>query len=131
MVDPSNFELRESSVPEPAEGEFLVRNLYLSLDPAMRTWMVDQPSYVPPVEIGEVMRGACVSRVVESRHPDYSPGEMVTGVFGWQDFALSDGGGTIHTAAQISGKPASMGEGVVVSVLDALIKDFTGNLANI
>jgi carbon monoxide dehydrogenase subunit G len=46
-------------------------------------------------------------------------------------FALSDGGGTIHTAAQISGKPASMGEGVVVSVLDALIKDFTGNLANI
>ena len=46
-------------------------------------------------------------------------------------FALSDGGGTIHTAAQISGKPASMGEGVVVSVLDALITDFTGNLANI
>ena len=48
MVTPSDFELRESSVPEVADGQFLVRNLYLSLDPAMRTWMTDRPSYVPP-----------------------------------------------------------------------------------
>ena len=52
MVEPSNFELEQSAVPEPGEGEFLVRNLYLSLDPAMRTWMTQARSYIPPVEIG-------------------------------------------------------------------------------
>jgi NADPH-dependent curcumin reductase CurA len=93
MVEPANFELRESMVPEPADGEFLVQNLYLSLDPAMRTWLADVRSYVPPVQIGEVMRGACVSRVVESRNPGYEPGELVLGTFGWQDYAVSDGDG--------------------------------------
>ena len=91
MVDPSNFELRTSPLPAPSDGEFLVRNLYLSLDPAMRGWMTNARSYVPAVEIGEVMRGACTARVVESRHPDYAAGETVLGAFGWQDYALSNG----------------------------------------
>jgi NADPH-dependent curcumin reductase CurA len=91
MVEPSHFELRESPVPELAEGEYLVRNLYLSLDPAMRTWMTAHRSYVPPVELGEVMRGMCTAQVVESRNPDYAEGEFVVGIFGWQDYAVAQG----------------------------------------
>jgi NADPH-dependent curcumin reductase CurA len=90
MVDPSNFELRTGKVPELAEGEFLVRNLYLSLDPAMRTWMAQGRSYVAPVEIGDVMRGMCTAQVVDSRNPEYAPGDLVTGLFGWQDFAVGE-----------------------------------------
>jgi len=93
MVDPANFEWRESPLPSVSEGEFLVRNLYLSLDPAMRGWMTNARSYVPPVEIGEVMRGHCTARVIESRHPEYGVGDLVVGVFGWQDYAVSDGNG--------------------------------------
>ena len=74
MVEPSHFELQEAAVPEIADGECLVRNLYLSLDPAMRTWMTAHRSYVPPVGIGEVMRGMCTAQVVESRNSDYARG---------------------------------------------------------
>ena len=91
MVEPSHFELRESTVPELADGEFLVRNLYLSLDPAMRTWMTAHRSYVPPVELGEVMRGMCTGQVVESRNPDYAVGDFVVGIFGWQDYVVAQG----------------------------------------
>lgn len=113
MVEPSNFELAESAVPEPKEGEFLVHNLYLSLDPAMRTWMSDARSYVPPVRIGEVMRGACVARVIESRHPDYAAGELVLGLFGWQDYTVSDGGGAIPVTKVPDGIPVTMPLGVL------------------
>ena len=89
MVEPSHFELRESGVPEPGDGEFLVRNLYLSLDPAMRTWMTAHRSYVPPVALGEVMRGMCTAQVVESNSPDFSEGDILTGLFGWQDYAVA------------------------------------------
>jgi NADPH-dependent curcumin reductase CurA len=105
MVEPSNFELREEPVPALTDGEFLVRNLYLSLDPAMRGWMSDVPSYMPPVGIGEVMRGACVARVTESRHPGYQPGETVVGTFGWQDFAVSDGDGALAVTKVPEGVP--------------------------
>jgi NADPH-dependent curcumin reductase CurA len=113
MVEQSNFELRESSVPEPSEGEFLVRNLYLSLDPAMRGWMSDLPSYIPPVGIGEVMRGGCVARVVESKHPEYEPGELVLGAFGWQDYAVSDGGGQVPINRVPEGVPPTLPVGVL------------------
>jgi NADPH-dependent curcumin reductase CurA len=93
MVEPSNFELREEPVPVPDEGEFLARNLYLSLDPAMRAWISDMRSYMPPVQIGEVMRGQTTARIVESNNPDYEPGDLVLGTFGWQDYAVSDGAG--------------------------------------
>jgi NADPH-dependent curcumin reductase CurA len=113
MVEPSNFELREAAVPEPGDNEFLVRNLYLSLDPAMRTWMIDAPSYIPPVGLGEVMRGACVGRIAESRHPDYGAGELVLGTFGWQDYAVSDGGGPVPVARVPEGVPPTMPLGVL------------------
>jgi NADPH-dependent curcumin reductase CurA len=90
MVDASNFEWRESPLPAPDDGQFLVRNLYLSLDPAMRGWMANMRSYVPPVGIGEVMRGHCTARVLDSRHPDFAAGDLVVGAFGWQDYALNN-----------------------------------------
>ena len=113
MVEPSNFELQEAAVPQPDEGEFLVRNLYLSLDPAMRAWMTDVRSYVPPVQIGEVMRGGTVGRVVESRHPGFDQGELVLGAFGWQDYAVSDGGGMMPVNKVPDGVPPTMPLGVL------------------
>jgi len=100
-------------VPQPDEGEFLVRNLYLSLDPAMRAWMTDVRSYVPPVQIGEVMRGGTVGRVVESRHPGFDQGELVLGAFGWQDYAVSDGGGMMPVNKVPDGVPPTMPLGVL------------------
>ncbi|HEU4978568.1 MAG TPA: NADP-dependent oxidoreductase [Solirubrobacteraceae bacterium] len=96
MVSPENFEWREADVPEPGEGQALVRNLYLSLDPAMRGWMSDAPSYVPPVGIGEVMRGGCVARVERSNDPELAEGSLVAGMFGWQDYALTGGEGPLR-----------------------------------
>jgi len=113
MVEPSHFELQEAAVPQPDEGEFLVRNLYLSLDPAMRAWMTDVRSYVPPVQIGEVMRGGTVGRVVESRHPGFDEGELVLGAFGWQDYAVSDGGGMMPVNKVPDGVPPTMPLGVL------------------
>ena len=101
MVKASNFERREVSVPEPAEGEFLVHNLYLSLDPAMRGWISDARSYMPPVAIGEVMRGGCAAEVLDSRHPAFFPGELVFGMFGWQDYAVSDGTGVLRVPENV------------------------------
>jgi NADPH-dependent curcumin reductase CurA len=88
QVDPSHFDFREDPVPEIGDGEFLARNLYLSLDPAMRTWMTEARSYIPPVGLGEVMRGMCTAQVLESRHPDFAAGDMVVGLFGWHDYAV-------------------------------------------
>ena len=68
-IDDSVFELSEEEVPEPGEGQALVRNLCLSLDPTNRVWISDTPSYLPPVGIGDVMRGLGVGRVVSSKSP--------------------------------------------------------------
>lgn len=86
-----DFELRTVDIASPKDGEFLVRNLYLSLDPAMRIWAAPMDGYAPPVQPGEVMRGFTVSRVVESRHPDFAEDDIVNGMDGWQDYAVSNG----------------------------------------
>lgn len=85
-----HFEIVNAEMPEPAEGQVLVRNIYLSVDPAMRGWIVDKAGYSKPVAIGEVMRSFASGRVVASRHPDYAVGDLVTGMFGWQDYAAVD-----------------------------------------
>ena len=95
----SDFELVEAPMPEPGDGEFLVRNTYLSVDPAMRGWVNDAPNYSPPVPIGAVMRANAVGEVVESRHVDYPVGDTVSGTFGWQRFAVSDGGNVMRKVA--------------------------------
>jgi len=86
-----HFELRDGSVPETGDGQFLVRNLYLSVDPAMRGWVSAVANYSEPVALGSVMRAIAVGEVIESRHPDYAAGELVCGLFGWQEMAASDG----------------------------------------
>lgn len=87
-----HFSIDEVPVPDPGDGEFLVKTVFWSVDPAMRGWVNDAPNYLPPVEIGAVMRSFAVGEVVLSRHPDYEEGELVSGMFGWQRYALSDGG---------------------------------------
>jgi NADPH-dependent curcumin reductase CurA len=84
-----DWERTEEPVPEPSEGEVVVKVRYLSLDPAMRGWMNDARSYVPPVGIGEVMRALAAGEVVASRDPALSPGDCVTGVLGVQEYAVA------------------------------------------
>ena len=88
---PEFFDIVSRPLPQPENGEFLVRNLHLSVDPAMRGWVNDAPNYSPPVPVGDVMRAIAVGQVIESRHPDYAPGDRVCGTFGWQLYAVSDG----------------------------------------
>ena len=82
-----HFEIVTAPIPEPGEDEVLVRNIYLSVDPAMRGWVSDVTSYMEPVPVGAVMRAFAVGRVEASRHPDFRTGEFVTGMFSWQDYA--------------------------------------------
>jgi NADPH-dependent curcumin reductase CurA len=82
-----HFEIVEAPVPEPTEGQVLVRNIYLSVDPAMRGWVNAAANYSEPVAIGAVMRSLATGRVEASRHPDFRAGDIVTGWFGWQDYA--------------------------------------------
>jgi NADPH-dependent curcumin reductase CurA len=95
-----HFELAEAPMPEPRDGQFLVRNLYLSVDPAMRGWVSAVANYSKPVEIGEVMRSRDVGEVIASRHPDYRVGEHVVGWLGWQEYAVSDGKGIIRRVSE-------------------------------
>lgn len=90
-IKESDFEYREESIPSPKEGEVLVRSIYLSLDPTNRIWMSDMEQYMPPVEIGEVMRGVIIGVVEESKNQNFKQGELVSGVLGWQDYVIAEG----------------------------------------
>ena len=82
------FTYQQVPVGQPAEGQVLVKNEYLSLDPAMRGWMNEGKSYIPPVALGEVMRALGVGKVIASRHPDFKVGDYVNGAMGVQDYFL-------------------------------------------
>jgi hypothetical protein len=99
LVSAEDFRWAEAPVPEPAEGEILVRNLYLSCDPTQRGWMAAD-TYLPKVEVGEVMRSFAAGKVVASRDPAFAPGELVYGLFGWQDYAIARRG-TLSEPARI------------------------------
>jgi NADPH-dependent curcumin reductase CurA len=86
-----NFELKNAPVPAVGPGQFLVRNLFAAADPAMRGWISTAKNYAEPVPLGGVMRGRTIARVTDSKHPEYKTGEYLYGLFGWQDFAVSDG----------------------------------------
>ncbi|WP_267224926.1 NADP-dependent oxidoreductase [Dyella silvae] len=90
LVSLDNFDLRETPTAELTEGQALVRVLYISMDPTNRVWMSDIPQYMPPVAIGEVMRGVGIGRVVASKSKQYAEGDLVQGLVGWQDYALID-----------------------------------------
>jgi NADPH-dependent curcumin reductase CurA len=102
---PEDWEHADAPLQTPRDGQFAGRTLAVSLDPAMRGWLDDRPSYLPPVGIGEVMRAGSVLEVTDSKHPDYAPGDHVVGVFGAQTHALSDGRGAMKVDLGIA--PAS------------------------
>ena len=88
------FEVIQKDLPKAGPGEILIRQNQMSLDPAMFGWMSpDTESYIPPVELGTVMRSSGIGEVVESNHPDYQVGDRVMGMMGWQEYALSNGEG--------------------------------------
>ncbi|MGH3425278.1 MAG: NADP-dependent oxidoreductase, partial [Nocardioidaceae bacterium] len=86
---PESFTVEQVPAPEPADGELLLRTIYLSLDPYMRGRMSAAKSYAAPTEIGDVMPGGTVCEVVRSRHPDIAEGEVVLSYSGWQSYALA------------------------------------------
>ena len=88
----SDFKLVNAAVPELKNGEVLVRAIYLSIDPVLRTRMSDVKSYAAPFELGELMGGGAIASVIESRHPKLSPGDIVSAVTQWQEYAVLDGG---------------------------------------
>jgi len=90
-VGPEHFNFVSTPVPALGDGQFLVKNSYLSFEPAQRGWLNDLPSYIPPVQLGEVMRAVGVGEIIESRNSDFSVGDRVQGAFGWQDYAIADG----------------------------------------
>jgi NADPH-dependent curcumin reductase CurA len=91
--DEELFELAETAIPDPADGQLLVRNAYFSVDPYMRPRMNDVRSYVAPFTLGEAMTGGAVGRVAVSRNPRFEEGDWVLHGLGWREWALSDGSG--------------------------------------
>lgn len=149
----SDFELVERPVPAPGANELLVEVRYLSVDPYMRGRMNDRQSYADPIAIGDVMVGEAVGEVVESHHERFPTGSFVSGMFGWQEYAVSDGAGLrpldpavapISTALHVLGMPgltayfglfdvcdAKAGETVVVSAAAGAVGSTVGQLAKI
>jgi NADPH-dependent curcumin reductase CurA len=101
MIKDSDFEQRVGPMPEPKDGEFLVRITHLSFDPTQRGW-ISRDTYVPAVPIGAVVRAAGAGRVVTSRHPGFREGELVQGSFGWQDYIVTNGTTDIMPVTKIA-----------------------------
>jgi hypothetical protein len=110
-VTKENFRIVETPVGTPAAGEVLVRNEWLSLDPYMRGRMNDAKSYVPPVQLGEVMVGQTVGEVIESRDPRFKPGDKVLSPLGWQLYGVAKG--KELTPIDVNRAPASYYLGVL------------------
>ena len=148
-----NFELVQSPVPEPGDGEVLMRTRYLSLDPYMRGRMSAAKSYTKPVEVGESMVGGTVGEIVKSRNAKFAVGDIVTGFGGWQDYALSNGAGLrkldpaaapVTTALGVLGMPGMTayaglleigrpkpGETVAVAAASGAVGSVVGQIAKI
>ena len=93
MPSLDNFKIVETEVPQPQDGEILIRTQYLSVDPYMRGRMSDRKSYVPPFALDEVVTGGVVGEVVESRSDAFAAGDIVTGMLGWQLYSVAQGDG--------------------------------------
>jgi len=89
LVKDSDFELITEIMPEIQEDEILIENLFLSFDPTQRTWLNDMPGYLPPVQIGEVVRSGGMGRVLESNNPEYKVGDLAFGFVGWQSHCIT------------------------------------------
>lgn len=109
MVKRSDFDFSEAPMPSAGDGEVLIKVLYISLDPAMRGWMNEGKSYIPPVAIGEVMRAGAAGIVIASNNPAFAVGEHVTGSLGVQDYAISNGKGLIKVDTKLVPLPVYLG----------------------
>jgi NADPH-dependent curcumin reductase CurA len=149
----SDFKLVESPIPTAADGQILVRSIFVSVDPYMRGRMNDVKSYAPPVPIDGVMGGGAVAKVIQSNNPVFKEGDIVEGMFGWQEYAVSNGQGVrkidpslapISTALGILGMPGltayfglleigkpQPGETVVVSGAAGAVGSIVGQIAKI
>ena len=108
-IKDSDWDHHDEPLPELQDGELLGRTRFISLDPAMRGWLDDRPSYIPPVGIGEVMRAGTVVEVVESRNERFAPGDLLSGSFGVQEWAISDGRGVRKIDASVAPASAFLG----------------------
>jgi NADPH-dependent curcumin reductase CurA len=102
-----NFRFTEEPVPEPREGEILVRNLYLSCDPTQRGWIA-RDTYMPAVAIGDVVRSGAAGRIEKSRSAAFAEGDLVIGMFGWQDYALIKADGPVRATKLIPNVPIEL-----------------------
>src|SRR5712692_173700 len=109
LPKPTDWSPTEEPVGEPVADNFLVKVLYISLDPAMRGWMNEGKSYIPPVAIGEVMRALALGRVVATRNPKFGVGDHVYGPMGVQEFALTNGSGIAKVDAAAAPLPVYLG----------------------
>ncbi len=152
-VKPDNFRIETQQAPAPGDGEILLKILFLSLDPYMRGRMDDAESYAAPVAVNAVMEGGTVAEVVESRHSDFHPGDIVLSHSGWQSYAISNGVGLrkldpnaapLSTAVGILGMPGftayaglltigqpKPGETVVVAAASGPVGATVGQIARI
>ena len=152
-VAPEHFRLEDVPIPAPSEGQVLVRNHFLSLDPYMRGRMNESKSYAVPQPIGDTMIGATVGEVVESHNPKFAKGDTVVGMYGWSEYGLSDGAGlmkvdTTHVPESAYLGPVGMpgmtawyglnriiepkaGETIVVSAASGAVGSVVGQLARL
>lgn len=150
---PEDFEIVETPVPVPGEGQVLVRARFLSLDPYMRGRMADVKSYAKPVDLGAVMEGQTAGEVVASRHPGFKPGDIVLGGYGWQRFSVvgaerlfkvPEADPPLSTSLGVLGMPGltawvgledigqpKAGETVVVSAASGAVGQVVGQIAKI
>ena len=153
LTDAETWEHVSGPLPAPAEGEVLVRTLYLSIDPAMRGWLNEGRSYLPPVQIGEVMRALGIGQVIAGEANGFKPGDLVSGMLGWQQFcackarglnpvdpdlappvqwlsALGMTGMTAYFGLLDVGRPAA-GETVLVSAAAGAVGSIVGQIARL
>lgn len=101
-IHSDDFKLVERELEAVADGQILLKTLYLGFDPAQKGWMENIADYVAPMAIGDVMRGSGVSEVMESRHPDFAMGDIVAGSTGWTEWHLSDGQGLVKAEGELA-----------------------------
>jgi len=109
LPDSSTWSIEEHPIPSSAEGQLVVKQHYISLDPAMRGWINDRKSYIPPVQVGDVMRAGSVGEVVESKNPKFAVGDFLTGWGGAQQYALTDGKGWRKVDPKLAPLPVYIG----------------------
>ncbi len=112
-IGPETFQLVEEELPEIGEGEALVRSEWISLDPTNRAWINDMPGYLPPVGLGETMRGLGLGRVVKSRNPSYREGQLVQGLTGWTEHFIASEAAPLQQVPEIEGVSPSLYLGVL------------------